>query len=333
MNVFHIRSKCHWLLLFFSTFTATATEDSSRTFLRPLGEIAQGQQEHLSWVILLMAIAVLPVFIATPWIYFRYRYTKRSSYQPEWSYNRYLEYALWGVPVLIVMALSFHLWKSTHSDDPYQAIPGNEAPLCVQVIGLNWQWLFLYPQYHTASLNQLIIPTNRPVSLKLTSDTVMQSFRISALAGQIYTMPGMQTQLHFSAFRPGSAWGENTQFNGDGFAKQHFLVNAVSAATFEAWQQSATEASLTEKAYAVLGQPKLAFVDNSLNVAHYSGYPQNLFERVMQRYHTDKALADIAQPGSASYVPEAATLPSLKRITHLDNCSTKHTTTKEHPGE
>ena len=335
MNLFRFHARYIGLLLLFISYGAWAAEDSSRTFLRPLGEIAQGQQQHLSWVLLLMAIAVVPVFIATPWIYLRYRYGKGSAYKPDWSFNKYLEYALWGVPALIVLALSFHLWTSTHEDDPYRALSGDEDPLCVQVIGLNWQWLFLYPQYQTASLNHLIIPTDRDIALRLTSDTVMQSFRISALAGQIYAMPGMQTQLHFSAFRNGSAWGENTQFNGDGFASQRFLVDAVAADTFETWQQNSktTKPALSENAYAEMGRHHLAVTDDKVNVSLYSAYPVNLFERVIQRYHSGEALADEAQPGSASYTPDSASLPIMADTKHVDQCSHKQTNNKEQDGE
>lgn len=206
----------------------------SGSFLQPLGPVAQEQAQHFWRVVAISMVAILPVLIGVPMILWRYRYrTGKGAYRPDWEYSRRLEFAFWGLPVLIVCALASWLWYSTSKFDPYE--PLGKDPLQVQVVGLDWKWLFIYPEEGIATINELAIPVGRPVELTLTTDTVMQSLLIAPLAGQIYAMPGMTTKLNFQANEAGLAEGENTQFNGAGFGRQKFAVRALEPARYAKW--------------------------------------------------------------------------------------------------
>jgi cytochrome o ubiquinol oxidase subunit 2 len=163
---------------------------------------------------------------------------------------------VWGLPVVIVCVLSWKLWEQSFQLDPYNSLDSTQAPLEVQVVSLDWKWLFIYPEQGVASVNALMIVAGRPVRFRLTSGTVMQSFIIPRLGGQIYTMAGMVTQLNLMASEPGEFRGENTQYNGMGFADQKFKASAVSQADFNAWAADTRRAKppLDQDAWAQLAQ-------------------------------------------------------------------------------
>lgn len=216
------------------------------TFLEPEGPVAAAQRNHLLDVFLLLLVVVLPVFVLTPIVAWRYRYKNRAGrYAPKWAVSRPLEIAIWGVPVCVVIVLSVWLWRATDRLDPYVPLRSSAQPLRIEVIGYDWKWLFVYPDQKIASIGEMAIPTNRPVELTLTSDTVMQSFLISALGSQIYAMAGMTTHLNLAADKPGRFRGENTQYNGRGFAQQRFDAVAMSASAFKAWVDHARSHGLS----------------------------------------------------------------------------------------
>ncbi len=220
-----------------ATFLASAqVAGASDSFMDPQGPIAAVQRTHMLRATALIMIAVIPVLVLVPLIALRYRRRKNSSaaYRPDWDFSARLEFMMWGVPVVIVALLSFYLWKATHRLDPYAAPFGQEPALRVQVVGLDWKWLFIYPDLGIASVGELGIPVKQQVAMTLTTDTVMQSFMIPALAGQIYAMPGMTTQLHLVADTPETMQGENTQYNGRGFTKQKFATRAMQPDDFNA---------------------------------------------------------------------------------------------------
>lgn len=227
------------------------------SFLDPQGPIAAAQRAHLIDVALLLLIVVLPVLVLTPIIVWRYRLNGSARYTPRWSFYRPLEFLVWGVPIAVVIVLGFWLHQNTKQLDPYAPIASAAAaPLRVEVVGYDWKWLFIYPQFNIASIGEFAFPASRPLALVMTSDTVMQSFFISALGSQIYAMPGMVTKLHLLANAPGSFRGENTQYNGDGFYQQDFTAKAMTAADFRAWVKhaQATGIPLSGKAYKAVAQ-------------------------------------------------------------------------------
>jgi cytochrome o ubiquinol oxidase subunit 2 len=181
-----------------------------------------------------MLFVIGPVLLLAPLIAWHYRLSNtRSAYRPQWGFSWPLEGLIWIPPSLIVIGLAVFLWRDTHRLDPYRPLQGQ--PVEIQAVALDWKWLFIYPAQGVATVNRLVIPAGQPVHLSLTSATVMQSFLMPRLAGQIYAMPGMRTQLNFEANQPGSYLGENVQFNGMGFQKQKFAVASLDAAGFAQW--------------------------------------------------------------------------------------------------
>ncbi len=205
-----------------------------RGFLSPAGPVAAATRHGFLIVCLVMLFVIGPVLLLAPLIAWHYRLSNtRSTYQPQWGFSWPLEGLIWIPPSLIVVGLAVVLWRDTHRLDPYRPLPGR--PLDIQVVALDWKWLFIYPAQGVATVNRLVIQAGQPVHLSLTSATVMQSILMPRLAGQIYAMAGMRTQLNFAASAPGSFWGENTQFNGSGFQNQRFTVAALDAGGFAHW--------------------------------------------------------------------------------------------------
>lgn len=207
------------------------------SFLDPQGPIAALQRKHFLEVLGLLAVFVAgPIFLAMPFFVWRYRYGAKSSrYTPKWSLQGSLELAMWGGPAIIVILLAVLVWRSTHTLDPYRPLPSDKPPLRVEVVGYDWKWLFIYPDQGIATVGELAVPVGQPLSIQLTSATVMQALHIPSLGSQIYAMGGMVTQLHLQADRPGHFMGENTMYNGDGFHQQQFTTVAMTQAHFDAW--------------------------------------------------------------------------------------------------
>ena len=273
---------------------AHASSGLEQSFLRPMGPVAEEQANHLLRVIGITMVVILPVLIVVPVILWRYRYSApRGEYAPEWEFSKKLEWALWGVPVLVVIVLASWLWYSADKLDPYAAVGSD--PMQVQVIGLDWKWVFIYPEEGIATVNELAIPVGRPVELTLTTDTVMQSLLISSLTGQIYAMPGMTTKLNFSASRTGEAEGENTQFNGGGFGRQKFIVRAFEPADYAAWVASGSNGpTLDEPTYAILRRQSVLAdaredlgLDRNAQPLMMALGQSDIFARIVAKYRDD----------------------------------------------
>lgn len=201
------------------------------------------------WRLYLIVGAVLvfvagPVLVLVPLIAWHYRLAnKHHAFRPNWGFSWIVEGLIWIPPAAIVIGLGVLLWNATHRLDPYRALDPGRAPLEIQAVGFDWKWLFIYPGAGVAALDELVIPVEQPVHLSLTSGTVMQSLLIPRLAGQIYAMAGMTTELNLAASEPGTFRGANTQFNGQGFPKQSFETRALPEADFEAWLAKAGAAA------------------------------------------------------------------------------------------
>lgn len=284
------------------------------SFLDPAGPVASAQRAHLAVVVLMTMIAVLPVVVLVPAILWRYRYSNsRARYTPGWGRSGKLELVLWGVPFLIVAVLSVLLWRSTAKLDPYKPVGPAADTLRVDVIGLDWKWLFFYPDLGIATVNELAFPAGHPVSLRLTTDTVMQSFMVPALAGQIYAMPGMVTRLNFEADRPGTFRGMNTQYSGTGFHAQTFRAVAMKEDDFRAWGAgvAGSKSVLSRAAYARLAksstaaqaQASFAMTDLPAGTLRFRLEDAGLFDSVLDRYRSGGKVDAARQPGSHSYNP------------------------------
>lgn len=286
----------------------------SGSFMDPGGPVAAAERAHFISVAAITMIAVLPVLILVPLLLWRYRYGNRAAkYTPKWEFSLVLDVMMWGIPAAIVAVLSVQLWQETVALDPYRPIPSAKSPIQIQVVGLDWKWLFIYPEQGVASIGEMAFPEGRPVSLTLTSDTVMQSFMIPALAGQIYVMPAMTTQQNLIADAPGTFDGQNTQFNGAGFAQQRFRAEAMTDADFDAWTAKLRSkgVALNDAAYAKLGsqttldQVSVAFgtPDMPPDAVWFSTVTPGLFEGILQKYMAGKPVLPANQPGTTTFDP------------------------------
>lgn len=253
--------------------------------LQPAGPIAQKERNLMGITILLAAIVVIPVYAMTVLIALKYREsnhkTKNVKYTPDWDHSRLFESIWWGIPIVIIGILSVITWDSSHALDPYKPLVSSVQPITVQVVALDWKWLFIYPNQHVASINLVEMPVNTPVNFQITSDTVMNSFWVPQLSGQIYAMPGMDTQLHLMASRTGSFYGSSANISGSGFARMNFTAQSVSASDYSKWihtaQSSSKQMDLT--AFNTLSQPS---DDNP--VVLYSHVTNGLFDGVVTKY-------------------------------------------------
>ncbi|RZA37107.1 MAG: ubiquinol oxidase subunit II [Lysobacteraceae bacterium] len=235
--------------------------------LNPPGDVAAQQGNLIVVSTLLMLLIILPVIALTLFFAWRYRASnKEATYAPDWDHSTQLELAIWAAPLLIIIALGAITWVSTHTLDPYRPVeriaagrplPANVKPLVIEVVALDWKWLFLYPEQDIAMVNELAVPVDRPVQFKITGSTVMNSFYIPALAGQIYAMPGMQTQLHAVMNAPGVYDGFSANYSGAGFSSMRFKLHGLDDAGFEQWvaKAKASESALSREVYLELEKP------------------------------------------------------------------------------
>lgn len=250
--------------------------------LSPQGTIAHQERTLIIAALLLSLIVVVPVFIMLFGFAWKYRATNtKAHYKPDVDGNRKLETIWWLVPLALIMVLSVMAWRSSHTLDPFKPIVSNAQPLNVQVVALDWKWLFIYPDQHIASVNELRIPTNRPINFSITADAPMNSFWIPRLGGQVYAMAGMQTQLHLMADHNGTYKGSSANISGRGFAGMRFNAIATSQKDFDAWAMSATNSPnrLSQDAYNTLGLPS----ENNA-VATYSSASEELFDSIIMKY-------------------------------------------------
>lgn len=251
--------------------------------LSPTGPVARQERDLLGTAALLSLVVLAPVFAATLVIAVRYRAgaPRNRSYEPNQARQPVLEIVWWAVPALLIAVLSVITWTSSHELDPYAPLTSTRPTVEVDVVALDWKWLFIYPQSGVASVNELEIPEGTPVHLTLTSDAPMNSFWIPQLSGQIYAMPGMQTQLNLEASSEGEYRGASANLSGAGFSGMRFTATVVSPAAFAAWQShiAATAPALTASVYDTLRMP-------SSNVApeFFTCSATSLVDSILARY-------------------------------------------------
>jgi cytochrome o ubiquinol oxidase subunit 2 len=252
------------------------------TVLTPKGVIAEKERNLMIIGTLLSVVVVLPVFFMLFFIAWKYRASNtKARYEPEWDSNRALESAWWGIPCVIILILGVVTWQSTHALDPYKALDSPNTPIKVQVVSLDWKWLFIYPDLHIASVNFLQFPVNTPVNFQLTSDAPMNSFWIPSLGGQIYTMTGMSTQLHLMADTKGDYHGASANISGVGFAGMQFVARASSKTDFDKWVREAQHSNnlLDASQYATLVKPS-----QNNPATSYRLMQSNLYDTILMKY-------------------------------------------------
>ena len=209
--------------------------------LDPQGPVGEAQKTILLDALAIMLCVIVPTIIATLAFAWWFREGNgKARYQPDFAYSGRIELVTWSIPILIVLFLGGITWIGSHQLDPFRKLPaaGSHQTLEVQVVSLDWKWLFIYPDQHIAAVNELTVPAGTPVHFTLTSASVLNSFFVPQLGSMIYNMNGMSSELNLQANRPGNYPGLSTHFSGDGFPGMHFTLHAVPDAEFAAWVQS-----------------------------------------------------------------------------------------------
>jgi cytochrome o ubiquinol oxidase subunit 2 len=205
----------------------------------------------------IMLAIIIPTILLAFWMAWRYRASNtKAEYLPEWAYSGRIEAVVWSIPILTITFLGGVIWIGSYRLDPFRPLPSKVPPLEVQVVSLDWKWLFIYPQQGIATVNQLVIPAGTPVRFSITSASVFNAFFVPRLGSMIYAMPGMVSQLNLQADHPGQLWGTSAHFSGDGFSDMQFAVRSVPAADFGAWTASVRGAGpvLDAPTYAALAR-------------------------------------------------------------------------------
>jgi cytochrome o ubiquinol oxidase subunit 2 len=234
------------------------TTACNRGILDPVGPVGAQEKQILINSTAIMLAIIIPTMIATvafAW-WFR-RGNSKATYRPDWEYSGAVEMVVWAIPALTIMLLGGIAWIGSHDLDPARPLKSATPPLKVEVVSLDWKWLFIYPDQGIATVNQLVVPAGTPVSFRLTSATVWNSFFVPQMGTMIYTMPRMTTRLNLQADRPGTYDGLSSHFSGDGFSGMQFQVQALPADQFAMWAQGShgQGAALDGRGYAELSKP------------------------------------------------------------------------------
>lgn len=284
-----IKNSLKWLRLLPITAVALLS-GCDWVVMNPSGDIAIQQRNLILVSTGLMLLIIVPVIVLT--LLFAWRYRKantQADYRPDWDHSTQLELVIWAAPLLIIIALGAITWISTHTLDPYRplgridanrAVPEDVKPLVVEVVALDWKWLFIYPEQGIALVNEMAAPIDRPIQFKITASSIMNSFFIPALAGQIYAMPGMQTKLSAVINKPGEFDGFSANYSGHGFNGMRFKFHGLTTADFDKWvaTNKASGKQLTRAEYLVLEKPS-----ERDPVQRYASIDPGLYKAIVNR--------------------------------------------------
>ncbi|MBC2656117.1 ubiquinol oxidase subunit II [Pseudomonas sp. MSSRFD41] len=252
------------------------------TLLDPKGQVGLDERNLIITATILMLLVVVPVILMTFAFAWKYRASNQNAtYAPKWSHSTKIEVAVWAVPIMIILALGYVTYKSTHALDPYRPLESDVKPVTIEVVAMDWKWLFIYPEQGIATVNKIVFPAHTPINFRVTSDTVMNSFFIPGLGGQIYAMAGMTTKLHLIANQNTELDGISANYSGAGFTGMKFKATATSQEEFDAWVNEVKKApkQLDTAEYAALSKPS-----QNNPVELYSSYAPNLFQTIIDKY-------------------------------------------------
>ncbi len=266
------------LIIFLITYLRAYKEG----VINPEGVIALAEKHLMITAFSLMMLIVVPVIVMLITFVWHFRASNtKAKYTPNWHENTLLEIVWWFFPGVIVLALAAITWKSTHDLDPYKPIDTGARPLVVQVVALDWKWLFIYPEQGIASVNLLEFPKGRPLSLSITSDAPMNALWIPQLGGQVYAMAGMSSSLHLLGTTLGDYRGSSSHFSGDGFSEMKFTARVVEEQDFDQWirEVKATNSSLNYSDYEALAEPS-----EKNPVTLYGTAQPHLYDTILMKY-------------------------------------------------
>lgn len=249
--------------------------------LDPKGLIAADEKHLIILCVSLMLLVVIPVIILAFVFSWKYRASNpNAKYRPDWNHSTLLEVIWWGIPIIIIGILGFITWVSTHRLDPYKELAVKDKPVLIEVIALDWKWLFIYPEQNIATVNYIQFPVNVPVRFHITAEGAMNSFQIPQLGSQIYAMAGMKTQLNLIADTVGDYKGMSTNFSGEGFSDMKFTARASSQDEFNQWVAHVKQSPevLTAGVYSQLAKPS----ENNA-VEYFSSTEKGLFDNIVMK--------------------------------------------------
>ena len=263
-----------------------------RAVLDPAGDIARQQRDIILTSTALMLLIIVPVIVLIVVFAWRYRKGRGGTYDPTFDHSTSLELAIWSAPLMIIIALGALTWSSTHLLDPFRPLPVDDGavdahasapprpPLLVQVVSLDWKWLFIYPEQGVATVNELVLPVDRAVRFDITSSNMMNTFYAPTLAGMIYAMPGMRSRLHAVLRRPGDYEGYSANYSGAGFSDMRFRLKGMDEMGFARWlaETKASGRTLELASYRELAKPS-----ERVPMARYSAIDPDLFRRILER--------------------------------------------------
>ena len=250
--------------------------------LNPAGEVGEKERNLIYFALGLSLVVVIPVFIMLFTFAYKYREgNTKAKYSPELSGSKLAEAVWWLIPTILITILAVVAWRSSYSLDPYKALASSEKPMKIQVVSLDWKWLFIYPDQHIATINYFEIPQNTPVDFELTSDSVMNSFWMPRLGGQIYCMPGMTSHLHLVAEKTGDFTGSSANISGAGFSDMFFTAKATTHDEFDAWVASVkkNQVKLDSGIYAEMAKPS-----RHNPRSEYGSVQEGLFSTIIGKY-------------------------------------------------
>lgn len=290
-----------WLLLCFGA-AAMLSGCSKLIVLDSQGAIGVQQRNIIYVAFALMLLVVVPVIILTLVFAFRYRASNpEANYDPSFTHSKKLETVIWGIPIIIIIFLAYLAWWGSHALDPYKPIESDAKPVTVEVVALDWKWLFIYPEQKIATVNELAFPKDVPVNFRITADAPMNSFFIPQLGGQVYAMAGMQTQLHLIANTAGEYLGISANYSGAGFSDMKFKAIATETpAEFDAWvaKVKASGKTLDDATYAELAKQSMKHP-----VTYYTLGNPDLYHQIMMHYMQGGTPIGLPTAGDAHGAP------------------------------
>jgi cytochrome o ubiquinol oxidase subunit 2 len=277
-------------------FAAVLLTGCDMALMNPKGQIGMEQKSLIITATWLMLIVVIPVIFMTVYFAWKFRASNdKAEYAPEWSHSRKIEAIVWAVPCVIILILSTITWYSTHELDPRKPLVSDQKPITIQVVAMDWKWLFIYPELNIATVNQISFPVNVPAEFKITSATVMNSFFIPRLGSQLYAMAGMENRLNLIANEPGTYQGLSSNYSGAGFSGMKFSVLATSQAEFDQWvanvrqsPQQLTTASYDQLTAETINHP----------VQYYSAVKPGIYSDIIHQFMSPgmHGASDAGQP-------------------------------------
>lgn len=267
----------------------------SLTTMDPVGPIGTTERNITIFTILLLLFVLIPIVVLTLGIAWRYRQSNtNSTYAPNWEHSWVAEIFIWGGPILILAILAVVTWISTHQLDPYKAIQSDAKPIQIEAVATDWKWLFIYPDEHVAAVNELAFPRNVPLSIHLTSNSVMNAFMIQRMGTQIFAMSGMQTRLYLMADKLGNFEGGNYQYNGHGFAKNRFMAHSMTEKGYRQWlaklRQQGTPLDMVR--FKQFAKPSVV-----AHPVYFAPVAPGLFGDIIGQFHAPKAVPGAAMKG------------------------------------